>query len=471
MKRIFAITQRIKRKILASLLITSLTLSQGFATGGAIVFDPTTYASILESIEKYNSMIKNMEETLDTMNRINDVMNTASNQLNNLQTGLANPANLIDRFQSNLQGIQDNFNRISNNLKHKDWKNSIIKTQYAECSKRWQKLRQKYPEAYRDNPIALEIDANTKWMEAVNNDGLIKANDNINQYFDKVINKMDITDIEAKISKTKDPKQTAIYICEMIRTEELKKRIDECLREYHKAVQNKDLKKASEAMQCVRKTREELLDKQIEPKRDLNKFLTTTPTFKIQKNDEAILQLDPMSGNYNPNAWKTYSCNNEADCIETKTIETKDSEGNRKSVTLKVAKQDTIKNVYDKGAINEAINLQNQRNMALVLAGDSYALEQAQLETLQMISTQILTLNDSLNAIGQIAQKFLENDLRNDESELNSLKSNHNDAMFNQFTQSLQDHQPSYEYNEFGMPVRKPKQDDIVGGGDMGGEK
>ena len=117
----------LQNKALALILgITLITPHSVSAMGGEIVFDPTTYASILESIEKYNTMIKNMQDTLDTMNCINDVMNTASNQLNNLQTGLADPRQLYDRFQSNLQNIQDNANRIAKNLEKKDWSNAVF---------------------------------------------------------------------------------------------------------------------------------------------------------------------------------------------------------------------------------------------------------------------------------------------------------------------------------------------------------
>lgn len=73
-----------KSQILAFIISISLIVPHNtFATG--IVHDPQSfaqsYAQFVESIEKYNNMIKTAQDTLDTMNRINDVMNTANNTL------------------------------------------------------------------------------------------------------------------------------------------------------------------------------------------------------------------------------------------------------------------------------------------------------------------------------------------------------------------------------------------------------
>lgn len=149
--------KKLQNKCLAFILSFSLIFSNAsaFMGVGDVVFDPTTYASILESIEKYNTMIKNMEDTLDTMNRINDVMNTASNQLNNLQTGLADPRLLIDRFNSNLNSIQSNFESTKDNFQNWNYKNIIKAEKYAQCKTKWQKLKESeaYKKALQKNEI------------------------------------------------------------------------------------------------------------------------------------------------------------------------------------------------------------------------------------------------------------------------------------------------------------------------------
>lgn len=425
----------------STLILPNLEASTGV---GSVVFDPSSYAAILESIEKYNSMIKNMQDTLDTMNRINDVMNTASNQLDNLQTGLADPTKLVDRFQSNLNNIENNFNRIQKNLKQKKWKDAIIQSQFASCQKKWQNLRAKYPDKYIDSPLARELEANMRWIESVNNDGLEKANKSIHDFFDGVIDKMDITNIESKISDSKNATQTIVDICNTVNKEEFKATIDDCTNDYHKAVKEQNAEKANKAIKCIREKRYELRTFIADAKNKEIKVITT----KLEKSnyDTSSLTINQKNCKLEGDWKKVFGNINEDELIERKTIK------NGKEICI--AKQDTINRLKKQQKTNDAIILQNDRNMGLALAGDSYSIQQAQLETMQMISSQILVLNDSINAIGQIAKMFIYKDIEYEE-EMNEYIKPDDDVQMQNLTDSLKNYKPSYEYNKFGLPVRK----------------
>ena len=147
------------------------------------------------------------------------------------------------------------------------------------------KLKAAYPDAYKNNPLSKEIDANIKWMEEFNNNGLASANENIHSFFDDIVDKTNITDIESKISKSKDSKQTTANICKLIKQEELKQIELDYIRDYQLALKAKDLKKASEAMQCIKQARYQLKDDDLKEKALLTWKLDidNSNIFKIQK--------------------------------------------------------------------------------------------------------------------------------------------------------------------------------------------
>ena len=118
-----------------------------------------------------------------------------------------------------------------------------------------------------------------------------------------------------------------------------------------------------------------------------------------------------------------------------------------------IVKQDIINELFDKRQYAEALNLQNQRNMALAMSSDTYALTQAQAETLMMISKQIVTLNDSVNAIGQIAEALILSEKESEQNNLNSLKQEKTRNQLKNF--SIDDEVKHWEYNEYGIPVFK----------------
>lgn len=90
-------------------------------------------------------------------------MNTASNQLNNLQTGLADPRQLKSRFESNIKAIEDNAKRIAKKLEEKDWANAFHNFEYAKCKDKWAKLKKEYKEYQKEQ-------ANKNLNDAYKND-------------------------------------------------------------------------------------------------------------------------------------------------------------------------------------------------------------------------------------------------------------------------------------------------------------
>ncbi len=431
------------------------TNANAFLGVGDEVFDPTSYAALLESIEKYNSMIATMNDTLDTMNRINDLMNTSTNFLNNMQLGIANPLQLADRFQSNLDRIQRTLDRVSNNISKAEWKDSILSNQYATCKTKWQELRAKYPEKYENNTFAMEVEANMAWLDAVNNDGLVEANKNINSFFDDLINNYSITDIESQIADNKDPKTTTVRTCELIDREYLYSARDDCLKDYHKAVADKNLSKAQTAKDCIRDKDKALREKSIKDKND--RITKLDNIVKIRSDEKATLSYNYSSCTLNNEAkWKdTLSVSDTSNVLEKRTISSQDSSGNvTNTQEVCAVTQETINQLFELGRYNDAINLQNQRNMTLALGKDSYALEQAQLETLEMIANLINSLTDSVNALAQINLDELKTEA-NSENDINDYLKKDQDTLMENWINSINSYEKGWEYDQYGFPVRK----------------
>lgn len=469
----------LQNKALALILgITLITPHSVSAMGGEIVFDPTTYASILESIEKYNTMIKNMQDTLDTMNRINDVMNTASNQLNNLQTGLADPRQLYDRFQSNLQNIQDNANRIAKNLEKKDWSNAVFQREYAACRTKWQNLLKAYREkekaevdlnhddesskvTFENNEVAQEINTGFAWIEKANNEGLQAANDEIHKFFNNVQNKVNILDLESKMMK-KDKFHYTANICKLVNIETAKLNRDKAVQEYIEAMKNNDLKSARKAMTEIKKQDLEIHNGNNAEIQKINEIIKNGIFELKQKEDKKpILQVNVDNGSLNEKIWKNKTGKNKNEIVEERTI-TIGNGDNQSTRKVWIVKQDVINQLFDNEEYAEALNLQNDRNMALAMGSDTYALTQAQAETLTMISKQIMILNDSVNAIGQIANEFLKKEAKRQNARKEFIENTQDDSALYKFTNEssiLQDYEPSWEYDEYGTIRQKVKTD------------
>ena len=484
-----------KSQILAFIISISLiTPPYTFATGAAIVHDPTTFAQIyanaMDAIEKYNTMIKNMQDTLDTMNRINDVMNTASNQLNNLQTGLADPRQLVSRFESNIKNIEDNAKRIAKNLEEKDWANAFHKKEYASCKNKWANLKKEYAEwekkkakdnyesavksgdgseeseqeiseaqqKYAKSQQANEIEKGFEYIDTVDSQGLQAATNLMHEWANKAQEYVDVKNYGAlNIESAMRPKDRYTYqkkLCSLVDKEMAK--LDELtsLDCYNKAIKEKNRKEADRCFRELKEKREKNRQNKINKKYNAIEQRTNSNIFKIQSEsiDKPELHIDAKSGNLSGDWKKKIGKDKREEVADNPTINIGNGD-NQSTMTIWIVKQDIIKELFDRGEYAEALNLQNQRNMALAMGSDTYALTQAQAETLTMISKQIVTLNDSINAIGQIAETLILDEKEAEQSNLKSLELEKTRNELKKF--SVDDEVRHWEYNEYGIPVFK----------------
>lgn len=430
-----------KSQILAFIVSISLIIPPyTFATN--IVHDPQSfaqsYAQFVESIEKYNNMIKTAQDTLDTMNRINDVMNTANNTLNNLQTGLADPRQLYDRFQSNLESIKENAERIGKSLENRNWSESIFKKEFATCKKKWQNLMKevreyeeqkakneydsavkqgdgseeseqeisKTKQKYEDLQETKEIQADLKMLEDRYNGALSKGTKEINDFFNQMQYHVDITNIETKAREHKNPYQKQINVCNKVEEKEIEFNIRKAKEGYFTAVAEGRHADARKFFVDWKKYEKEKVQ---ERQRETEQVLKNSSFF--EPNDkETILDINQDTGELNDEeAWKQAMGKEvtKYDVAKKELIPQTDSNGNTKTIEKWLAKPETIKKLFEKRQINEALNLQNQRNMVLALQGDTQAIQKAQAETIMMLSMQINNLNNTVAAIGNIAAHFL----------------------------------------------------------------
>lgn len=360
------------------------------AFGGELVFDPTTYASILESIEKYNTMIKNMQDTLDVMNRVNDIMNTASNQLNNLQTGLADPRQLVSRFESNLKGIEDNAKRISKNLEEKDWANAFHKKEYGACKTKWQNLLKEYKEyekqtaqdnlgkamsendgseeseqrleearqAFNKSHEARAIERGFEYIDTFDTQGLQAATNKMHEWANAAQKYIDVRNSEyISIEEAMRPKDRYTYqkkLCNMVDKEMAKLKKMEGMSCYQKAVANKDRKGAEECMKIIKESRklddlEKINRYKIIKQRAIDNFNLQMPHNKLG------LSIDANNGNLSGD-WKTLNKNNKDEVAEPRNI-TIGTGDNAKTKEVWFAKQDIINELFESGYYADALSL------------------------------------------------------------------------------------------------------------------
>ena len=108
-------------------------------------------------------------------------------------------------------------------------------------------------------------------------------------------------------------------------------------------------------------------------------------------------------------------------------------------------KASVIQELFNKKFINDALELQNKRNMVIALQGDNQAIAQSQLETAVMTNIALTNLSNSVNQIGEIiatyidineAQKYEkhEEDLNQQYNSIHSVETNYDfsgeDALF-----------------------------------------
>lgn len=404
------------------------------------------YAQFVESIEKYNNMIKTAQDTLNTMNRINDIMNTANSTLNNLQTGLADPRQLADRFQANINSIKENAERIGKSLEQRNWSETILKKEYASCKKKWQNLVKEMKElkqeiatenltnanseessqianqTFGDERLIKEIEADLQAVENAYNGSMNSVNEKLNQWANNAQYYVDIGDIETKMREHKNPYQTQANVCNKIDETEIEFRIYQAKNKYWEAIANGEYQTARKEFDNWRRAG---LDKEMYRKKQMEKVLQNTQeTFNAPNNKEALLTINEDSGELSPkDKWESLGYDSKDKVAESKTIYITDDKGNTTTLTKWVAKQSTIYALFDRGMRNEALNLQNQRNMAVALQGDSQAIQQMQLETLQLLGVQINALNHSVNQIGNVVNEFLQQQINSKDDNIEHLGS------------------------------------------------
>lgn len=154
-----------------------------------------------------------------------------------------------------------------------------------------------------------------------------------------------------------------------------------------------------------------------------------------------------------------------------------DKDGNSQKQEVWVASKEAINDLfYKKNQSIIALDLQNQRNMAIAMQGDSQSIERSQLETLQMLNMQISGLNQSINALGNITNEFLKNHLDDIESTLDETSMQGKEINYqkveNDFTKEFIDNlnnsgfgkfEDTLEYNKAGRLKFKDTKKDSTG--------
>lgn len=240
-----------------------------------------------------------------------------------------------------------------------------------------------------------------------------------------------------------------INICKTIELEELKKQEEQCLKDYYQAVKEKNLSKANISMKCILDSREEEENIKNKKTKKLLENIKKQHIFEIDAN-KPTLSINPNNCQLIGD-WKQIFGNN----INVSNIAEKiKNQSNGREICI--VKESVIKDLINNSKTLEALNLQNERNMGLAISGDTYALQQAQLGTLQLINTQISELHNSLKYIGQIVQEFIKKDDSYNDKNIKAIK--HNDkTQISKFADSIKDdnYVPGFEYNRWGMPIRK----------------
>lgn len=442
-------------QIMAIIVSASLIAPYNVNAATAVVSNPEriaqAYTQFVEQIEKYNTMIKNAQDTLDTMNRINDIMNTANKTLNNLQVGLADPRQLAERFQANLESIKENAERLGKSLEERNWGEQFLRKEFASCQKKWQNLvkemkafeeqqlneeigkffgeggkdeekAQELAKKWEDSAKAKEIEVDLKAVEDHYNGVNTAVSDKLNQWADKAQYYVDFANIETKMKKHKNPYQTQTDVCNMIEEELNKFAEAQAESEYWKAVAEGNYPKARKAFEKWKKVGLKRQQNNLKNSKKVYKSAKSQFTSNIEKT--AILDINEDTGELIPkekwaqiNNTKIKYDTKEKAAIKEKIPQPADKDGNVTFIDKWVAKPETIKDLFDSGHKNEALNLQRKRSMVMALQGDALAVQKAQLETAQMLGYQIDILTTSVNQIGNVINHFLK--MENDEKEDN----------------------------------------------------
>ena len=439
-------------QIMAIILSASLVAPYNVNAATAVVSNPEriaqAYTQFVEQIEKYNTMIKNAQDTLDTMNKVNDAMNTANNTLNNLQTGLADPTQLYHRAKANLEAIKENAERIAKSLERRKWEELIFKLENASCNQKWTLLKKQWKEKVRaeqarqeqnqteqdsgqdssdtnDNESASaaekydntmqEIDDGMNDVNRAVNGGWSKANQHLEKWGDELIDFAGGLDPQKRLERRKvalkNPEEYQVRICKMIEEKINDININNAKSAYFKAVAEGNHKLAKQAFkswkdlefnkqQTRNKETEEIIDK---AKGNLN-IKDKDAAFDVNENDGSL--TPNKIEDWNKTLRTDYKTNTQI--AESLPIPTTDEKGNKSTKIVWVAKQSAIQEILKIGNIDDALSLQNKRNMVIALQGDALAIQKSQLETSNILNLQTAQLQKSLNILGNVVNRMLE---------------------------------------------------------------
>ena len=497
-------------QIMAIIVSASLIIPHSNAMGVEVVSNPEriaqAYAQFVEQIEKYNTMIKNAMDTLDTMNRISDLTTQANSMINNLQTGLADPTQLYDRFQANLENIKNSAETLAENMKNKEWSEAFLKRDYASCQTKWQELLKNFKERKNEeerkqqtSETGQEKTETEQKQESTNKEGLnqeqqvINAqmnvldkvytegvqgqqdiNNKIHGFFNDIQNYMNYGNMENQIKGIQNPYAYQKRVCAMVEIEYLKKTRDDAKECYLENMINKNFKEAEKCLQAAKQADIDIMKKNNE--RSEAVYTKAHGQFNpSSQNTENVLDINEDTGDLLPsNKWKEEwskamgkTISDKMQVAENKSIPTTDEKGNKSSIKKWVAKLETIKILSSKGRTAEALALQNKRNMVIALQGDTQAIAQSQLETAQTLSLQIAELTKSVNELGNVQNEFLKqflddedynDDFTKDNNNLNNFSINEKRMM--QFDESNSKFLVEYKN---GLPALKSKKQDTSG--------
>ena len=497
------IVSRVQARVLAVIVSIGIIAAPTSIFATNVVHDPQSfaqsYAQFVESIEKYNNMIKTAQDTLDTMNRINDVMNMANGMLDNLQTGIANPKQLVDRFNQNLENIKANAERTAKSLEQRDWLNTFIKEEYASCKKKWQNLikdmeRKKQQKEMSEiesttdkcienggskeecqqstdtskvefNDNQKEIQVGLSILEERYNNGMTNINQAIHGAFDKVKNKMNYADMENQIQNIQNPYKHQVNICKMVEMERLKFELDEAKECY---IRQTNAGNYAEAQKCFKKAKEtsQKMEKEIENRK---REIWNSANSRFNRDPETFLDIDEKTGKLLPEKPKDYFGNeitpfqhwkselgdfigvykSENDIVEKMKITVTKTDSNGKQTQSEeeryVARPQVIQDLIHKQRINEALVLQNKRNMLVAMQGDNQALAKSQLETFTMLSYQMNELSAIVAELGKI-----QNEILNQTIEDENLSNKFANEKGNDLVNYKLNHSRKWQYNKYG---------------------
>lgn len=140
---------------------------------------------------------------------------------------------------------------------------------------------------------------------------------------------------------------------------------------------------------------------------------------------------------------------NENDIVEKMKITVTKTDSNGKQTQIEeeryVARPQVIRDLIYKKRQNEALALQNKRNMLVAMQGDNQALAKSQLETFTMLSYQMEELNAIIAELGNIQNEMLKQTMEEEDLSNKFADEKGNDLVNYQLESSRK-----WQYNKYG---------------------